>query len=534
MPEDRSWVTFTLGPEARWHDGKPITAEDVIFSFETLTTKGHPHYRSYYANVVKAEKTGEREVTFTFDGGVNRELPLIIGAAAGAAEALLRGARLRRRRRSSRRSAAGPTGSSRSSPAARSSTSACRTIGARICRSTRGRYNFDAVRYEYYRDANVALEAFKAGELRLPARELRQALGDRLRPAQPFEQRADRQGGAAEPAGSPACRASCSTPARGRCSRIRGCARRWPTPSTSSGPTRTCSTARTSARELLPRRTRELASSGLPSEAELALLEPLSRPDARRRSSPRTTSRRSTDGRGNTARQPAPGARLLQRGRLGGRGRPAGQSARPASRMAFEILLVSPRVRAHRAALRQEPQAPRHRGARSASVDTAQYQNRDRQLRFRHDHRRSGGRASRPATSSATTGARRPPTCPAAATRRHQGSRRRRADRGGDPAPRRATTWRPPSARSTACCCGATTWSRTGTIQAYRVAYWNKFGRPEVMPAGRPRPVRVVGRPGQGAALRSGQSMEGGARAADGELSGTAEPCSPTSSAGCC
>ena len=51
----------------------------MIFSFETLTTKGHPQYRSYYANVVKAEKTGEREVTFTFDGAVNRELPLIMG-----------------------------------------------------------------------------------------------------------------------------------------------------------------------------------------------------------------------------------------------------------------------------------------------------------------------------------------------------------------------------------------------------------------------------------------------------------------------
>ncbi|HEX5079061.1 MAG TPA: extracellular solute-binding protein, partial [Geminicoccaceae bacterium] len=78
-PEDRSWVKFTLNPKARWRDGQPITADDVVFSFDTLVNKGHPQYRSYYANVVKAEKTGEREVTFTFDGAMNRELPLIMG-----------------------------------------------------------------------------------------------------------------------------------------------------------------------------------------------------------------------------------------------------------------------------------------------------------------------------------------------------------------------------------------------------------------------------------------------------------------------
>src|SRR5262249_22906369 len=78
-PADRSWVTFTLRPEARWHDGKPITADDVIWSFETLRTKGQPFYRAYYDGVAKVEKLGDRTVKFTFKPGQNRELPLILG-----------------------------------------------------------------------------------------------------------------------------------------------------------------------------------------------------------------------------------------------------------------------------------------------------------------------------------------------------------------------------------------------------------------------------------------------------------------------
>ncbi|MGI9499295.1 MAG: ABC transporter substrate-binding protein, partial [Geminicoccaceae bacterium] len=77
-PEDRSWVIFGLNPRARWHDGKPITPEDVIFSFETLTTKGHPKFRAYYASVTGVEKLDDTRVKFTFDGKVNQELPLIM------------------------------------------------------------------------------------------------------------------------------------------------------------------------------------------------------------------------------------------------------------------------------------------------------------------------------------------------------------------------------------------------------------------------------------------------------------------------
>ena len=77
-PDDRSSVTYRLRANARWHDGKPVTPEDVIFSFDAFK-KNSPQLGAYYRHVTKAEKTGEREVTFTFDGPGNRELPQIVG-----------------------------------------------------------------------------------------------------------------------------------------------------------------------------------------------------------------------------------------------------------------------------------------------------------------------------------------------------------------------------------------------------------------------------------------------------------------------
>ena len=77
-PPDFSSVTYRLRAEAKWHDGKPVTPEDVIFSFEAFK-RNSPLYSAYYRHVVKAEKTGEREVTFTFDTPGNRELPHIVG-----------------------------------------------------------------------------------------------------------------------------------------------------------------------------------------------------------------------------------------------------------------------------------------------------------------------------------------------------------------------------------------------------------------------------------------------------------------------
>ena len=87
-PDDFSWVIYRLRKEARWHDGKPVTPEDVIFSLETLK-KISPMYGSYYRHVVKAEKIGERDIKFTFDAPGQSRTADHRRRTAGSAEALV-------------------------------------------------------------------------------------------------------------------------------------------------------------------------------------------------------------------------------------------------------------------------------------------------------------------------------------------------------------------------------------------------------------------------------------------------------------
>ncbi len=162
VPADRSWVIFTLRPEARFHDGTPITADDVIWTFETLKTKGHPFFRSYYKQVARAEKLGDRKVRFTFDKGDNRELPLIIGQLQVLSKKWWQS------REFDKTTLEPVLGSG---PYEVASAEPGRSIvyrrvkdywGAKLPVNV-GRNNFDTLRYDYYRDTTVALEAFKAG-----------------------------------------------------------------------------------------------------------------------------------------------------------------------------------------------------------------------------------------------------------------------------------------------------------------------------------------------------------------------------------
>jgi len=163
MPEDRSWVAYTIRKGARWHDGRPVTVEDVIFSLQTLKTKGHPAYRAYYASVLRAEKAGDRKVRFIFSGGKNRELPLIVGQLP------ILPAHYWADRNFEKTTLAPPPGSG---PYKIKSFDPGRTITyervpgywGKDLPVNRGRDNFDLIRYDYYRDATVALQAFKAGE----------------------------------------------------------------------------------------------------------------------------------------------------------------------------------------------------------------------------------------------------------------------------------------------------------------------------------------------------------------------------------
>jgi microcin C transport system substrate-binding protein len=163
VPADRSWVAFNLRPEAHFHDGSPITVDDVIWTFQALKTKAHPFYRSYYAQVVKAEAVGPRKVKFTFGPGDNRELPLITGQMPVLSKAYWS------KHDFEKTTLEAPIGSG---PYRVESVDAGRSIvyrrvkdywGAKLPVRV-GHYNFDTIRYDYYRDSTVSLEAFKAGQ----------------------------------------------------------------------------------------------------------------------------------------------------------------------------------------------------------------------------------------------------------------------------------------------------------------------------------------------------------------------------------
>jgi microcin C transport system substrate-binding protein len=163
IPADRQWVQYNLRKEARFQDGTPITPEDVIWTFETLKAKGHPRYRLYYADVMKAEKVGERGVRFTFRHGDNRELPQIVGEMPVLSKKYWDG------RDFGKTTLEAPLGSGPYKIAAfdvgRSVT--LKRLDNYLGKDlpvNRGRNNFDTIRYDYYRDGTVALEAFKAGQ----------------------------------------------------------------------------------------------------------------------------------------------------------------------------------------------------------------------------------------------------------------------------------------------------------------------------------------------------------------------------------
>jgi microcin C transport system substrate-binding protein len=167
-PQDRSWVRFTLRPEARWADGTAVTADDILFSWDTLKTKGRPNHRAYYSRVERAEKLDDRTVRFTFtpteSGAPDRELPLIMGLMPILSKQDWQG------RTFSDTSLTPPMGSG---PYRVAAIDPGRSISydrradywGRNLPVNRGLYNFDLIRFDYYRDDSVALEAFKAGQV---------------------------------------------------------------------------------------------------------------------------------------------------------------------------------------------------------------------------------------------------------------------------------------------------------------------------------------------------------------------------------
>ena len=162
VSDDRSVVEFRLRPEARFSDGTPLTAEDVLFSFELLRDKGRPNHRSFYAKVQSAEILDPHTIRFTIGPEIDREMPMILGLmpilskqatdpevfADGGLVPLL---------------GSGPYVIAEADPGASVTYARDPDYWARDLAVTRGHFNFDEIRYDYYRDGNTMMEAFKRG-----------------------------------------------------------------------------------------------------------------------------------------------------------------------------------------------------------------------------------------------------------------------------------------------------------------------------------------------------------------------------------
>ena len=169
-PADFSSVTYRLRAEAKWHDGRPVTPDDVLFSLQSFRTH-HPFYSAYYRHVVKAEKSGERDVTFTFDGPGNRELPQIIGQLNVLPKHWWEGNNRAGNKRDISATMLEPPlgcGAYRVKEFVPGRTIAYERVAdywGKDVNVNIGRDNFNELRFEYFRDSTVALEAFKADAL---------------------------------------------------------------------------------------------------------------------------------------------------------------------------------------------------------------------------------------------------------------------------------------------------------------------------------------------------------------------------------
>jgi peptide/nickel transport system substrate-binding protein len=158
----RTWVTFEIDPAARFADGTPVTPDDVIFSWQLLRDKGRPNYRTYYVKVTKAETVGERGVHFDLSGADDRELPLILGLMPVLARHAVNTETFENT------TFAPPLGSgpytvTTVKPGNSVTFKRDAQYWGRDLPINRGLWNFDEIRFDYYRDGNTHFEAFKKG-----------------------------------------------------------------------------------------------------------------------------------------------------------------------------------------------------------------------------------------------------------------------------------------------------------------------------------------------------------------------------------
>ncbi len=160
--DQRSYVTFTLDPAARFSDGKPVTPEDVLFSWQLLRDKGRPNHRLYYSKVAKAEIVGDRAVRFDLSGNDDRELPLILGLMPVLPKHAVN-AESFEETSFDPIVGSGPYIVAEVKPGQSITLKRNPNYWGRDLPINRGLWNFDEIRFDYYRDANSHFEAFKKG-----------------------------------------------------------------------------------------------------------------------------------------------------------------------------------------------------------------------------------------------------------------------------------------------------------------------------------------------------------------------------------
>ncbi len=166
VPADRSSITFYLNPKARFHDGSPILADDVLFTFETLKTYGRPNMRRIYKLVSKAEKLDDRTVKFSLGDGYDRETIMILSLMPVLSKAYWTGKDFDKTTLTPFLSS-GPYKIASIDPGRKVTYEKVKDYWAADLLPNRGLYNFDKIVYDYYRDDSVAFEAFKTGDLNL-------------------------------------------------------------------------------------------------------------------------------------------------------------------------------------------------------------------------------------------------------------------------------------------------------------------------------------------------------------------------------
>ena len=166
VPENRSEVTFHLDERAKFSDGTPITAKDVLFSHQILRDKGRPNFRTYYRKVAKAEALDDHTVRFVFADAEDRELPLILGLMPILPSHLIDPDRFEETTLSPV-IGSGPYRIANVSPGRSITYVRNPDYWGRDLPVNRGRFNFDEIRFDYYRDGSAQFEAFRTGAIDL-------------------------------------------------------------------------------------------------------------------------------------------------------------------------------------------------------------------------------------------------------------------------------------------------------------------------------------------------------------------------------